>query len=536
MKIKRIETKIGIKEALTQKTSIETDVYNEVIIEKEVVPVILVPGIMGSRNKNSAGKVIWDPDRLGFLISFARKNKEKRKEFLIGESGFNPDYMQVIEKGRNPWWRTKLTTEVQDQRGWGGVMFGAYGNLLKELEKKNQTGKFGKDGELSFFIDTPVYAFGYNWTNDNKETAKALNVRIGEILDKISNKSGIKKVILVSHSMGGLVARACSEHSEISAKDKILGIIHLDTPFVGTTSAYRRIKAGFESFVTGLALGNAGDKVACLMIHMPGGLQLLPSNDFTKLSGKWLHVYVNGKKQNSYPIHDVYKDIYQGQEYYHLLDQRNFSESSDPDEVDHTQGKVSTWKNYLKHLDKSKEFHEKIGKNVLHEHTVQISSTNVKTTMELEYEVVTEFEELTIYVTPHVGSTQFLPKYSFFIRHEGHYGFVYAVPKKFSRDNAEINIDKGTRKEIENWWETDKQGQPVRHIKLFEYIKRDGDGTVVSASQEALPLDSSNELFTHLRFNGLEHQDMAGNSNVIRAVVCGVENFFRLYLQEIQNK
>ena len=313
MKIKRIETKIGVKEALTQKTSIETDVYNEVIIEKETVPVILVPGIMGSRNETSAGKAIWDPDRLGFLISFARKNKEKRKEFLIGESGFNPDYMQVIEKGRNPWWRTKITTDDQDQRGWGGVMFGAYGNLLKKLEKKNQTGKFGKDGELSFFIDTPVYAFGYNWTNDNKETAKALNVCIGEILDKISNKSGIKKVILVSHSMGGLVARACSEHSEISAKDKILGIIHLDTPFVGTTSAYRRIKAGIESFVTGLALGNTGEKVACLMVHMPGGLQLLPSNDFTTLAGKWLHVYVNGKKQDSCPIHDVYKDIYPGQ-------------------------------------------------------------------------------------------------------------------------------------------------------------------------------------------------------------------------------
>ena len=71
---------------------------------------------------------------------------------------------------------------------------------------------------------------------------------------------------------------------------------------------------------------------------------------------------------------------------------------------------------------------------------------------------------------------------------------------------------------------------------MFEYIKRDGDGTVVIASQEALPLDSSNELFTHLRFNGLEHQSMAGNSNVIRTVVRGVENFFRLYLQEIQNK
>ena len=55
MKIKRIETKIGVKDALTKKTSIETDVYNEVIIEKETVPVILVPGIMGSRNENSAG-------------------------------------------------------------------------------------------------------------------------------------------------------------------------------------------------------------------------------------------------------------------------------------------------------------------------------------------------------------------------------------------------------------------------------------------------------------------------------------------------
>lgn len=57
-------------------------------------------------------------------------------------------------------------------------------------------------------------------------------------------KRECNKVIIVTHSMGGLVARsACVLHG---AEGKVLGVIHGVQPSVGSPAAYWRMKAGFE--------------------------------------------------------------------------------------------------------------------------------------------------------------------------------------------------------------------------------------------------------------------------------------------------
>jgi predicted alpha/beta hydrolase family esterase len=56
----------------------------------------------------------------------------------------------------------------------------------------------------------------------------------------LSRRAG--KVIIVTHSMGGLVARYASQVS--GAKDKILGIVHGVIPDLGSPAAYRRMKVG----------------------------------------------------------------------------------------------------------------------------------------------------------------------------------------------------------------------------------------------------------------------------------------------------
>ena len=41
---------------------------NRLEIEREVIPIIFVPGIMGSRLRNQKGDKVWDPDDAGFMI------------------------------------------------------------------------------------------------------------------------------------------------------------------------------------------------------------------------------------------------------------------------------------------------------------------------------------------------------------------------------------------------------------------------------------------------------------------------------------
>ncbi|KIE43485.1 hypothetical protein [Geobacter anodireducens] len=50
---------------------LRTEVQNRIVIEREVIPIIFIPGIMGSRLKFAKGKKqgtrAWDPDSSGFM-------------------------------------------------------------------------------------------------------------------------------------------------------------------------------------------------------------------------------------------------------------------------------------------------------------------------------------------------------------------------------------------------------------------------------------------------------------------------------------
>ena len=47
---------------------LETERQNRIVIERDVLPIIFIPGIMGSRLKNNAGEKVWDPDKKVFML------------------------------------------------------------------------------------------------------------------------------------------------------------------------------------------------------------------------------------------------------------------------------------------------------------------------------------------------------------------------------------------------------------------------------------------------------------------------------------
>ena len=305
------------------------------IPSSRVIPVILVPGIMGSN-----------------LRATTKRDQPQNKELSAGSPAWRPpngtlDAVREVStwKGRNPAQRQRIldgdTLEVDDtgliaiagdfdgleaaqmrNRWWGEVHSDSYGPLLADLHLKlNNTfvrAVFGGERQPSYHWDNvmkydrakwnaadmpalteaelekfaqyqyPVYACGYNWIQSNERSAERLKSRVLDIIKFWTDrKFDCKQVILVTHSMGGLVGRTCAKQ----IPDKIAGVVHGVMPALGAPLAYRRIACGTERSAPGAGklarmkmegfsdiAGSTPDRTTPVMATACGALELLPNH------------------------------------------------------------------------------------------------------------------------------------------------------------------------------------------------------------------------------------------------------------------
>ncbi|SCZ37798.1 MULTISPECIES: lipase family alpha/beta hydrolase [Burkholderia] len=296
-----------------------------------VIPVIVVPGVMGTNLANRDNKSVWLVDSSASLLAWAGKGPTDRKKLL------DPKQTIVSGQGAIPTGTALSETELR-RRGWGTVSKMFYGDFLVWLENalndcrpETDHGKNGLRAQLkqelvapglgklseaevhlSYKYRLPVHAVGYNWLQSNAESAKWLGQQIDKIIADYKKQGRCEKVILVTHSMGGLVSRFCAEVLP-GYRDKILGIVHGVMPATGSATAYRRVKAGTEpggnviSYGTSLILGNMSSKVMPVFAQSPGPLQLLPSPEYGQ---GWLQIR-DGEQFFALPHHgDPYGEIY----------------------------------------------------------------------------------------------------------------------------------------------------------------------------------------------------------------------------------
>jgi pimeloyl-ACP methyl ester carboxylesterase len=84
---------------------------------------------------------------------------------------------------------------------------------------------------------------GYNWLECCEKASRRLEQRIVWIIESWQALGRqCEQVILVTHSMGGLVARACAKR----VPGRIAGVIHGVMPALGAPAAYRRMTCGTE--------------------------------------------------------------------------------------------------------------------------------------------------------------------------------------------------------------------------------------------------------------------------------------------------
>ncbi len=381
----------------------KSDVVKLIIPPNRAIPIIFVPGIMGSNLSNKKNVPVW------LLNSIAGVPKDLVKAWVGKKAGvrqniLHPDRTQVYKLGAVPDANINLGVDKEEyvRRGWGEVSQASYHDFLLWLEEKMnsqrnpldwadfENSNIPKSSGRNVQIDAklppglvmrmdgipdfaesgfpvkpvtsdellrrahfsyPIYAFGYNWLCSNDDGAKALGKRIKEIIVENNTKHvKCEQVIVVTHSMGGLVARACAKLPGMA--ECIAEVVHGVMPAVGAAVAYRRCKVGMadESYVAGLVIGATGKEVSAVFAQAPGALQLLPSEEYGK---GWLEIEdPSTGKCKSLPRSDPYEEIYlERTKWWGLIKEEWLAPSG---------GKPIKWDKYAENIGFAKNFHKKI--------------------------------------------------------------------------------------------------------------------------------------------------------------------------------
>jgi pimeloyl-ACP methyl ester carboxylesterase len=262
------------------------DQKNMTVDSPPVTPIVFVPGVMGSRL--SFKGVDWDPDSKLNMVAWSGLDPIDAAGYLDVRGG---DKAVPMHAAMPPDPRLDPIQKELGQpdnfygqtRGWDGVAKTYYYELLVSLETFFARFPFECGAH-------PVYAFAYDWRRSNAETGAELAKKI----KSVSDDNGGAKVVLVTHSMGGLVARyAVHPKVDGNAADKVKGVVHVMQPVNGATQSYRRFAEGvwldrFGTFPDGVVLagilGGSWWGYTFIMSGTDGPVQLLPNQAF----GDWL--------------------------------------------------------------------------------------------------------------------------------------------------------------------------------------------------------------------------------------------------------
>ena len=146
-------------------------------------PVILIPGLMGSRIRDAQGNELW-PGGLGRLLF---------SDYDSLALDIDPQTLEVVDRGE---YAAGITDKI------AGRAF--YASIIETLESvggyvRTRPGTAVRPGERSLYVLT------YDWRLDNIEAARALDRLIEQI--RIDHGRPDLQVDIVAHSMGGLIAR-----------------------------------------------------------------------------------------------------------------------------------------------------------------------------------------------------------------------------------------------------------------------------------------------------------------------------------------
>src|SRR5690606_20464130 len=219
-----------------------------------VIPIVFLPGIMGTNLKaRGQDSIVWRPpnglvDGLSSVFTWIWRGPKTRQAMLDLRA------VEVDSSGPIRVGNSGLSEALARERGWGSVIMYSYhpvmilmqkalndiaffsaGTPLKDPESSVTVQKEWKDSRMASpseygevlglealekeeLVKAALYQFdvwcaGYNWLQSNRDSGEDVKKYIDETVLKHYRDKQVpaRKVILVTHSMGGLVSRALTE-------------------------------------------------------------------------------------------------------------------------------------------------------------------------------------------------------------------------------------------------------------------------------------------------------------------------------------
>lgn len=264
-------------------------------LDREVWPVIMVPGIMGSRIELATrADRIWDPDRTRFMMWLMSQDPE----FLTRHYNYRltPGVTMgpIYDDDNNEYADTdsaeRAFGKTRNQRNWGSVSWEYYGPGTLAMQRA-----IASEGGM-------MWCFGYDWRCPNQDTGLQLKNFINDVVRPTSPF----KPIIITHSMGGLVTRAaCAIHG---MESMVSGVIHTMMPTYGAAECYGSIKGGGMAGAFSYLIGSTAKEVQCTSSGVAGMYQLMCNNLYTDPT--WLNfdsrLPTNSNPSRAYPTNDMY--------------------------------------------------------------------------------------------------------------------------------------------------------------------------------------------------------------------------------------
>jgi pimeloyl-ACP methyl ester carboxylesterase len=239
------------------------------------LPIVVVPGTMGSRLMDPANdEIVWNPT--GFPVpplggvelgTFAAKlaRLEQVSAPLVGDTHvFAREFME---------------RPVSHIRHFHSVIRAFYGGLALKLERDLKKLLAPKG------LFPVVYCAGYDFRVNNATSATTLQ----KVVDEARAECDGEQVIIIAHSMGGLVTRSYCKN--LGGEANVKRVFLLASPTHGAPDAYFTLRNGMEGgLLRTLIFGDIfkGTDSRNFARRMPSVYQLLPTTLYCKIDSNWL--------------------------------------------------------------------------------------------------------------------------------------------------------------------------------------------------------------------------------------------------------
>ena len=328
-------------------------------ISRTAWPIIIVPGIMGSRLRRSGTQnKIWDPDHLAFNVGLMTRSPDSlatlfTPESTPGEVMTQPHY-------------ARLRSPARVARGWGGPAWDYYGRGIEEIQNT-----FVSRGGV-------VYCFGYDWRKSNLDTGRQLN----EWIERTIRPNFRFKPIIVTHSNGGLVTRAASRNG---GESSIAAVIHTFMPTYGSPESFATLRLGEKNALLSQIIGATGEETAVIGSGVKVLFQLLPNQLYPSLSGgrwaTWDEALAREADPNAYTLTDPYALYRESTGRLGLVNHARFNANA----VIIRNGTVATGTRrrlarLLSNVEEARRYHDQV-RSYAHPQTYLITGTGLDTTV-----------------------------------------------------------------------------------------------------------------------------------------------------------